>query len=151
MANTHMCSAIFMCHTRPSYLAFFVCPVLLPNILRIAATRKKKKKHYVQQTHQILIQLPLFFLPEVLAEDTAGASKPSWQCCTERLQTSGRVTLANFSVWSGTVEKPAPTGCKTWEAEGGRERISIVLPHSINHILLCNFTLIHTRWSGNTV
>lgn len=25
------------------------------------------------------------------------------------------------------MEKPAPTGCKTWEAEGAGERISIVL------------------------
>lgn len=101
----------------------------------------------------------LFFLPEVLAAYTAG-DRPRSQADSALLR--GYKSEAGeffIRVWDWLWKKPAPTGCKeTWEAETGNKYRP---PHSINHILLCNFTLIYThvhwcthkrtRWSGYTI
>lgn len=120
-----------------------------------SAPRYPEEKKHFPRNCQILIQLRMFFSPpEVLAEG-AGGNRPCCQtdsailCGTERERE--RQAGEFFIGLRGCVwKKPPPTGCReTWEAERGRED-KYRPPHSINHILLCNFTLRHVHMHACT-
>ena len=108
--------------------------------------KKKKKKAW-------FFNFLGFFLTEVLAERAAGdgASKPSWRWLTEREIGRGGRQAGEFLHW-GFLNLPWKKASSYWlqgrpERQRERERAGRYSPpRSINHTLLCNFTLAkHTQ------
>lgn len=153
-----MCIAICMCVIWDLVRLLFRLPSSAPKYPEARSHLPKKKKKKKCKNRLILIQLSLCFLPEALAEGAAGdrpwsqvdsASLEGYKRARERVR-GGK--LVNFSSGSGAgcgksllllaAGRPGRQSERDREAE---KEDKYRTPHSINHILLCNFTLAYTN------